>query len=302
MPADREPEGLFMLRGLFKKVTELFQRRTRLEESLYDELEEALIQADVGPEVAAGLVVRLRDAVKKNRYTTAEEAREWLQGDIQALLTRGAGVVNWAPEPPTLILVIGVNGTGKTTSIAKMAHYFKGRGNRVVLAAADTFRAAAIDQLEIWAERVGVDMIRHREGADPAAVVFDAIEAGKARHADIVIADTAGRLHNKTHLMAELQKIHRVAQRALGRPPDETLLVIDASVGQNGVNQAQSFTQAMPLTGVILTKLDGTARGGVVISIRDELGLPVKYVGTGEKLGDFAPFDPAEYAKGLFGE
>jgi fused signal recognition particle receptor len=291
-----------LFKGLFKKVTQLFTGRTRLDESLYDELEETLIQSDVGFETSMKLVETLRTRVRKDRLGTAEQAKDALTEEIATILASGNGALNWAADAPTLILVIGVNGTGKTTSVAKMAQYFQERGNRVLLAAADTFRAAAIDQLQVWADRLQIDLVRHREGADPAAVVFDAVQAARARGADLVIADTAGRLHTKANLMEELKKIDRVAQRALGRPPDEVLLVLDATIGQNAVSQARTFAQAMPISGVVLTKMDGTARGGVVISIRDELQIPIKFVGTGEKASDFAAFDPREFADAMFQE
>jgi len=196
--------------------------------------------------------------------------------------------------------MVGVNGTGKTTTTAKLASRLKAQGKKVLLAAADTFRAAAIDQLEIWADRVGVDLVKHKEGADPAAVVYDAIQAARGRRMDYVLADTAGRLHTRTNLMEELKKVSRVVQRELGRPADEVLLVLDATIGQNAVNQAKSFAAALPLTGIALAKLDGTARGGVVITVKDELGIPIKLVGTGEKPGDLDEFRPEEFVAALF--
>ncbi len=290
-----------MFRGLFRKVTQIFQRRTKIDDALFEELEESLIEADVGYETALSLVTRLREAVRKERLATGEEAQNWLKADIERNLSAGSGVIQWAPNPPTLIMVVGVNGTGKTTSIAKLTHYFQSRGNRVILAAADTFRAGAIEQLQVWADRLKTDMIRHREGADPAAVVFDAVTAARARGADLVIADTAGRLHTKTNLMDELRKVNRVSERALGRSADEVLLVLDATIGQNAVQQARAFTDTLPITGIILTKLDGTARGGVVLSIRNELGIPIKFMGTGEKPTDIQAFNAKEFADAIFG-
>ena len=215
-----------------------------------------------------------------------------LQGDSQLHL----------PQKPAMILVIGVNGVGKTTTIGKLAYQLKEQGDRVILGAADTFRAAAIDQLQIWADRAGVDLIKHKEGADPAAVVFDTISAAKARKADVIICDTAGRLHNKKNLMDELSKINRVIDRELPDASKEVLLVLDATTGQNAVNQAREFMQAAGITGIVLTKLDGTARGGIIIAIKEELGLPVKYIGVGEQIDDLQPFDPQQFVDALFAE
>lgn len=295
-----------MFRGLFQKVTQkvndLFTGRTRIEESLYDELEETLIESDVGVHTATHLVASLRDAVRKNRLSTAEEVTDWLKGEIDRILSTGDREIRWASPPPTLIMVVGVNGTGKTTSIAKLAQLLTRQRKKVVLAAADTFRAAAIDQLQVWSDRIGVDMVRHKEGADPAAVVFDAVQAGRARGADVVIADTAGRLHTKSNLMDELKKVNRVAERALGRPTDEVLLVLDATIGQNAVSQARAFMEAVPVSGIVLTKMDGTARGGVILSVNEELKLPIKFIGTGERADDFDVFKPREFADALFAE
>jgi len=295
-----------MFRGLFKKVTEKVQqlvtRRGKIDEELYDELEETLLESDVGVHTATRLVQSLREATRKQRLSTADEVTDWLKAEIQRTLASEEQEIRWSPEPPTLIMVVGVNGTGKTTSTAKLAQYLKGQRKKVLLAAADTFRAAAIDQLAIWADRIGVELVRHADGADPAAVVFDAVQAGRARGVDVVIADTAGRLHTKSNLMEELKKVNRVAERALGRPTDEVLLVLDGTIGQNAISQAESFAQALPLSGIILTKLDGTARGGVIVTVKDELGLPIKFVGTGEKAGDFDVFRPREFADALFAE
>lgn len=294
-----------MFKGLFQKfqkVTELLTRRTRIDEELFEELEETLIESDVGVQTATRLVANLREATRKNRLSSAEEVQEWLQGEIERILSAGNLEVNWSPAPPTLVMVIGVNGTGKTTSVAKLAQYFSRQRKKVLLAAADTFRAAAIDQLQVWADRVDTDLVRHKEGADPAAVVFDAVQAARSRGADVVLADTAGRLHTKSNLMEELKKVNRVAERALGRPADEVLLVLDATIGQNAISQAKSFTEAIPVSGIVLTKLDGTARGGVIITVMDELGIPIKFVGTGEKAGDLDVFRPREFAASLFTE
>ncbi len=290
-----------MFRNLFSKVTQLFTGRTKIDDELYDELEETLILSDVGVYTATRLVSELRTATRKQRLSTAEEVQDWLKAEISRLLTVGDSEFHFAPEGPTLALIVGVNGTGKTTSTAKLAQYYSRQRKKVLLAAADTFRAAAIDQLDIWAKRVGVDMVRHKENADPAAVVFDAVQAARARGADLVIADTAGRLHTKTNLMEELKKIGRISEKALGRPADEVLLVLDATIGQNAIQQAESFQEALPLSGIILTKLDGTAKGGVILTIKDELGLPIKFIGTGEKAEDFDLFRPEKFASGLFG-
>jgi len=291
-----------MLRGLFQKVTQLFAGRTRVDEDLLEELEETLIESDVGVQTATGLVGRLREAVRRQRLETPEAVTAWLREEIARLLAEGDPALRRGAAPPTLVLVVGVNGTGKTTTIAKLARHLAERGDRVLLAAGDTFRAAAIDQIAVWAERLGVELVRHKEGADPAAVVFDAVQAARARGADVVLADTAGRLHTKTDLMEELRKVHRVAERALERPVDEVLLVLDATIGQNAVSQAKSFAAALPVTGIVLTKLDGTARGGVILTVKDELGIPIKFVGTGEQAGDFDVFRPREFAAALFAD
>nr|MDQ2731788.1 signal recognition particle-docking protein FtsY [Armatimonadota bacterium] len=232
---------------------------------------------------------------------TADQARRFLQEDLVRMLESPDGKLVVAPSGPTVYLMVGVNGTGKTTSIGKMAHRFRKRGKKVVMAAADTFRAAAIDQLELWSQRAQCDIVKHKEGGDPAAVVYDALQFAKAREYDYVLADTAGRLHNKAHLMQELMKINRVLQKELGRPADETLMVLDATTGQNGVSQAKQFRDAVQVSGLVLTKLDGTARGGIVITIREELDLPIKMVGMGEKIDQIEEFNPKEYVRSLFG-
>ena len=289
-----------MFRGLFKKIDQLITGRGKIDDELYDELEELLIQSDVGVHTAMRIVEDLRQATRRSRLSTADEVRAHLRGELIEILSLGDRRLHLAAEPPTVYLMIGVNGTGKTTTTAKLAHQLKSQGKRVLLAAADTFRAAAIDQLEIWADRVGVDLVKHKEGADPAAVVYDAIQAARRRRMHYVLADTAGRLHTRTNLMEELKKVSRVVQRELGRPADEVLLVLDATIGQNAVNQAKSFAAALPLTGIALAKLDGTARGGVVITVKDELGIPIKLVGTGEKPGDLDEFRPEEFVAALF--
>jgi fused signal recognition particle receptor len=289
-----------MFKGLFKKIDQMITGRGRIDDDLYDDLEEALIESDVGVHTATRIVGDLREATRRHRLSDAEAVRTHLRQELSDILSVGDIRLAVAPTAPTVYLMVGVNGTGKTTTSAKLAHRLKGQGKKVLLAAADTFRAAAIDQLEIWANRAGVEMVKHKEGADPAAVVYDAILAARSRGIDYVVADTAGRLHTKTNLMEELKKVHRVVQRELNRPADEVLLVLDATIGQNAVSQARSFAEALPLTGIALAKLDGTARGGVVITVKDELGLPIKLVGTGEKLPDLDEFRPERFVQALF--
>ena len=280
---------------LTAKVDDLLGRG--IDESFYEALEETLIQADLGVRTAAAVVARLRERARGDARTP-----EALRRALVEILTAALGTP--APlaliPPPAVVLILGTNGSGKTTTIGKLAFRLKGEGRKVLLVAADTFRAAAIDQLGVWAERVGVDVIQHQAGADPAAVVFDAAQASHARHVDVLIVDTAGRLHTKTNLLEELKKVDRVLRRELPGAPVEALLVLDATTGQNGIAQARQFQAALPLTGVVLTKLDGTARGGVVVAISEELGLPVKFVGFGEGLDDLQPFDPRVFSEALF--
>lgn len=267
-------------------------------DELFDDLEEALVLGDTGAATAAAICEELRKRVKKDGVTDPEKVREML-AEVIAEMLRGGQELNLESKP-AIIMVIGVNGAGKTTTIGKLAKRFEDAGKKVVVAAADTFRAAAIEQLEVWAQRSGAEIIKHSEGSDPAAVVFDAIAAGKARHADIIICDTAGRLHNKKGLMDELAKIGRVIEREAAGSSVETLLVLDATTGQNALNQAREFGSACGITGIVLTKLDGTARGGVVIGIKQELGIPIKFIGVGEQADDLQPFDPDAFAKALF--
>lgn len=268
------------------------------EDDLYTELEEILVMSDVGVKTAVEVVEELKRRVASEKIKKTSEVKKELQNIIADMLYGGEdmGLITL----PSVILVLGVNGAGKTTSIGKMAAMYKAEGKKVILGAADTFRAAAIDQLDVWAQRAGVDIIKHKEGADPAAVVYDTIQAGVARDCDIIICDTAGRLHNKKNLMDELNKIYRVVDKELPYADREILLVLDATTGQNGVNQAREFMQVAELTGIILTKLDGTARGGVVLTIKNELKLPVKFIGVGEGIDDLQPFDPAAFAASLF--
>lgn len=269
-----------------------------VDDELFDDLEEALVLGDTGAATAGAIRAELRRRVKKEGVTDPERVREML-AEVIAEMLRGGQELNLESKP-AIIMVIGVNGAGKTTTIGKLAKRFEDEGKKVVVAAADTFRAAAIEQLEVWAKRSGAEIIKHSEGSDPAAVVFDAIAAGKARHADIIICDTAGRLHNKKGLMDELAKIGRVIEREAAGSSVETLLVLDATTGQNALNQAREFGAACGITGIVLTKLDGTARGGVVVGIRQELGIPIKFIGVGEQADDLQPFDPDAFAKALF--
>lgn len=267
-------------------------------DDLYTELEEILVMGDVGVTTAVEITERLREEVAKGKIKGSEAIRKQIKTIVADMLYGGEdmGLIT----VPSVILVIGVNGVGKTTTIGKMASMYKAQGKSVILGAADTFRAAAIDQLQIWADRSGVDIIKHKEGADPAAVVFDTISAAKARDSEIIIIDTAGRLHNKKNLMDELNKIYRVIDRELPYSDREVLLVLDATTGQNAVNQAREFKSVADITGIVLTKLDGTARGGVVLAIKNELGIPVKFIGVGEQIDDLQPFKPEAFADGLF--
>lgn len=267
-------------------------------DELFDDLEEALVLGDTGAATAGAICDELRKRVKKEGVTDPGKVRE-MMAEVIAEMLRGGQELDLESKP-AIIMVIGVNGAGKTTTIGKLAKRFEDEGKKVVVAAADTFRAAAIEQLEVWAQRSGAEIIKHSEGSDPAAVVFDAIAAGKARHADIIICDTAGRLHNKKGLMDELAKIGRVIEREAAGSSVETLLVLDATTGQNALNQAREFGAACGITGIVLTKLDGTARGGVVIGIKQELGIPIKFIGVGEQADDLQPFDPDAFAKALF--
>lgn len=286
--------------ALMGSIGDVLQSFTRIDKDLFDELEEILIMGDVGTVTASMLRETLEQRVKEERVTDPAAVRALLQ-DIVAELLDGEQALALHTKP-SVILVIGVNGVGKTTTIGKLAHNLKADGKKVLLAAADTFRDAAIEQLDIWAKRANVDIVRHTQGADPGAVVFDAVAAAKARGADVVICDTAGRLHNKKHLMDELHKISRIIERELPDADKEVLLVLDATTGQNAVNQAKEFKEVAGLTGIVLTKLDGTARGGVVLALRGDLKVPVKFIGVGEGIDDLQPFDPVAFATALFEE
>lgn len=292
-------EGLKKTRNaVVGQIDSMLKSFKKIDEELFEELEELLVMGDVGVPTASKICDELRERVKKEGIKDPEEISKLLRETTAALL-RGNQELKITTKP-SIILVIGVNGVGKTTTIGKLAHDLKSKGKRVILAAADTFRAAAIDQLQVWAERSGVDIIKQNEGSDPAAVVYDAISSAKARGADVIICDTAGRLHNKKHLMDELAKINRIIDRELPDADKEVLLVLDATTGQNAVNQAVEFKKATGITGIVLTKLDGTAKGGVVLAIRDGLGIPVKYIGVGEQIDDLQPFDPDDFASALF--
>ena len=296
---DKIKEGLAKTRkNVSIRLTAMFDSFTGANEDFFEELEETLIMADLGMDTVEEAVSRLRAATKEKALRGAEELREELKQILISLVDLGDRELKLGTKP-SVILVIGVNGVGKTTTIGKLSTHFKGEGKRVLLCAADTFRAAAAEQLTVWAERSGADIVRHEEGSDPAAVVFDAIAAAKARGIDVILCDTAGRLHNKQNLMNELSKISRVIDRELPGADRETLMVLDAITGQNGLTQAKQFAQAAGITGIVLTKLDGTAKGGIVFAIARELGVPVKYVGVGEKAEDLMPFQPAEFVEAL---
>ncbi len=286
--------------SVFKQVNDIFKSFVSVDEDMLEELEEVLIAADVGIDASETIIEKLRDRIREERIRDPQDAKTALMDILCEMIGEPEGLK--LEKKPTVILVIGVNGVGKTTSIAKIANRLKEEGKSVVLAAADTFRAAAIDQLEEWAGRVGVPLIKHTEGSDPAAVVFDAAAYCKAKRCDVLIVDTAGRLHNKKNLMNELAKINRVIDRELPDCGRETLLVLDAVTGQNAVNQAKEFKNAADITGIVLTKLDGTAKGGIVISVKEVLGIPVKFIGVGEHMEDLQSFDPRQFVEALFEE
>ena len=286
--------------AVFKQVTSLFSRYTVIDDDLYEELEEILITSDVGVGTTEQILESLQEAVRRDKITEPEDARLALMKILAEMI--GEGEPLNLSTSPAVVLVIGVNGVGKTTSIAKIANLLKKDGKKVILAAADTFRAAAIDQIAVWADRVGVELVRHDEGSDPASVVYDAITAAKSRHADVLIVDTAGRLHNKKNLMDELAKINRVISRELPDAARETLLILDATTGQNAVIQASEFKNAADITGLVLTKLDGTAKGGIVFSIKRELDIPVKFIGVGEQMEDLQVFHADEFVRAMVEE
>ncbi len=284
--------------ALASKITGVINSFTKIDEDFFEELEETLILSDIGAVTSANICEALRKEVKATGTTDPAEVKGLLKKIIAEILEGDNEL--YLDTKPTVILVIGVNGAGKTTTIGKLAYNLKNSGKKVVVAAADTFRAAAIEQLQVWTDRAGVDIIKHAEGSDPAAVVFDAVKAGMARDADVIICDTAGRLHNKKNLMDELKKIARIVNNNAPDSRVETLLVLDATTGQNAVNQARLFKETADITGIVLTKLDGTAKGGIIIPIKEELGIPVKLVGVGEKIDDLQPFVPRDYVEALF--
>jgi fused signal recognition particle receptor len=289
--------GLFG--DLFKKIGQAMGL-TKIGDDFYEELEEQLIMADVSAATAMELTDELRKEAKKRGLDSVEACEECFRGQITAMLEKGDHGLHLEADGLTVILFLGVNGVGKTTTIGKLAQQLKGRGLKVLVAAADTFRAAAIDQLAVWCGRAGVDLIRHQEGADPSSVVYDAMAASHSRKVDVLLVDTAGRLQTKTNLMEELKKLRRVIEREHAGQPSEVLLVLDATTGQNALSQAKLFKEAAGVTGVVLTKLDGTAKGGVVLGIQHEYGLPVKFTGWGEKIGDLEPFDAPSFCERLF--
>ena len=299
---DRLKKGLAKTRETFtNKIEKLIIGYADIDDDLLDELEETLIMSDVGVKTTERLMADVRKGIKKKDINTPEDLKPFLAEKISEILSTGSDETRIASAGPTVLLVIGVNGVGKTTTIGKLAAYYKEQGKSVMLAAADTFRAAAIDQLQIWGDRTGVPVIRHEEGSDPAAVAFDAVKAARARSIDVLIIDTAGRLHTKSNLMEELKKINRVIQREIAETPHETLLVLDATTGQNAISQADLFQKAAAITGIVLTKLDGTAKGGVIIGLKSELSMPVKWIGVGEGVDDLRPFIAKDFARALFG-
>ena len=284
--------------ALFSPIDQMLKAFTKVDEDLLEELEEMLICADVGAGATDEIIEKLRDDIKEEKIKDADEVRAFLKNTLKEMIGEGGPLV--LDTKPSVILVIGVNGAGKTTSIGKISNKLRKDGKKVVVAAADTFRAAAIDQLAVWCERSGVDLVKQSEGSDPAAVVYDAISYAKNKQADVLIVDTAGRLHNKKNLMNELEKINRVISRELPNASRENLLVLDATTGQNAILQAKEFKNAAEITGLVLNKLDGTAKGGIVLSIKRELGIPVKFIGVGEKIDDMQPFDSEEFISALF--
>jgi fused signal recognition particle receptor len=290
--------GLAKTKGVFAGVFDLLRGKGKVDQAFLDELEKRLYLADVGTQATAQIVERVRQAFRDKEITGEVEA--FVQQQLRELLGNEDRSIRWSAIRPTVILIAGVNGSGKTTSIAKLAKYLQDQGKKVLLAACDTFRAAAVEQLTVWAQRLGCDIVKQQQGANPAAVAFDACERAKARGYDVLIVDTAGRLHTQTHLMKELEKIHNVVARQIPGAPHEVLLVLDATTGQNALAQAEQFSKSVHCTGIILTKLDGTAKGGAIFAIKQKLGLPVKFVGVGEQLDDLEPFDPEAFVTALF--
>jgi fused signal recognition particle receptor len=291
-----------LLGGFFKKINQMVTGRAPVDEAFFESLEEQLILADVGVSTAMRLTEAMREKSKEEQWESADQLREAMEAAAAEILTAGEHAAGWDKGRLNVVLLVGVNGVGKTTSLGKLAYRLKQEGYQVMAAAADTFRAGAIDQLEVWRQRCGIDLVRHQEGSDPGAVVFDAIQSAKSKKTDVLLVDTAGRLQNKVNLMEELKKIRRVIQRELPDQPCETLLVLDAATGQNALSQAELFHEAAQVTGVILTKMDGTAKGGVVLGVQSEYGLPVKWIGTGEKIEQLEAFDAERFSRALFEE
>jgi fused signal recognition particle receptor len=299
---DRMKEAVTRTReNLSERIEQVVSFGKEIDRATLDDLEATLLAADLGTTTTHEVLEKLREKADRKQIGNVDELKRLLKEEILAILTTtDSQPVTRVDGTPEVILVVGVNGTGKTTTIGKLAQVLRSDGKTVLLCAADTFRAAAIEQLEVWGQRTGTEVIRTKAGGDPSAVLYDALQAASARHTDYVIVDTAGRLHTKTNLMAELEKMRRTAQRIIPGAPHETLLVMDATTGQNGLQQARQFTQSAGVTGIVLTKLDGTAKGGVVVAISRELGVPVRYVGVGEKIGDLLPFDPRDFVDSLF--
>jgi fused signal recognition particle receptor len=299
---DRLKAGIQKTRsGLVDRIEDVLSGKKEIEAELLEELEYTLITADLGVRTVDEILERIRQQVDRRSTSDATEIKNLIREHLLEVLRASENPIRVVTTPPAVVMVVGVNGAGKTTTIGKLAHRFLGEGRKVLLCAADTFRAAAIEQLEVWAQRANVDLIRQKTGADPSAVVFDALQAAKARTVDYVIVDTAGRLHTKENLMAELEKMRRTCQRVVPGSPHEVWLVLDATTGQNGLEQARKFTESAGVTGIILTKLDGTAKGGVVVAIARELNLPIRFVGVGEKIDDLLPFEPETFVESLFG-
>ncbi len=288
--------------SLVDNVKRVFAGRTRIDEDVFEELEEVLIGADLGVETTLSIIEEMRRAAREQRLSKPEELLDVLKAELTRRLSQGDHALTWqSPDGgPCIVLIVGVNGSGKTTTIGKLAAHLKGQGKSVLLGAGDTFRAAAVEQLSIWSDRVGVPIVKHKEGADPAAVAYDTADAAASRQVDCVLIDTAGRLHTKVNLMEELRKIRRVIDKRIPGAPHEVLLVLDATTGQNGLQQARQFTEALQVTGIVLTKLDGTAKGGIVVAIQEQLGIPIKMIGVGESVEDLQPFDPRQFVEALF--
>ncbi len=286
--------------GLVDRLEDVLSGKKEIDAELLDELEYTLITADIGVRTVSEILERIRQRIDRSQRADGAEIRTLIREQLLEVLRASESPIKVVRTAPAVVMLVGVNGSGKTTTIGKLAHRFLGEGRKVLLCAADTFRAAAIEQLEIWAQRAGVDMIRQKTGADPSAVVFDALQAAKARGVDYVVVDTAGRLHTKENLMAELEKMRRTCGRVLPGSPHEVWLVLDATTGQNGLEQARKFTESAGVTGIILTKLDGTAKGGVIVAIARELNLPIRFIGVGEKIDDLLPFEPESFVDSLF--